>query len=283
MFLNFLKYVELVPAKYEGCVVVRERVTECGDVAVAEPPGVVHLVRGDLVPGELLLPRSRSLELPVVEAVEEHLGQVIHHLPLLWREMIKLVQHKVGHPLGDAGLLIRGIAQGPLHTGLSSLQDASSKQFEQIKIHLLGVLVLLLVDAHEQVLHIHHYAQQPVQLLLGGVAEVTHVGGEGVAAGAAGVTGRAGGLGRVGPRRIRRRVWILPSVTLTRLVLLAGAVDGELLHLLVLGPLPDALLPLLDPLEVALPLLVGVLAPLPRGVALARGAHADSVTRRGAV
>ena len=49
-------------------------------------------------------------------------------------------------------------------------------------------------------------------------------------------------------RRIRRRVWILPPVTLTRLVLLAGAVDGELLHLLILGPLPDALLPLLDPL-----------------------------------
>ena len=60
-----------------------ERVTEGGDMTVAKPSSVVHFVRGDLVPGELLLPGSGSLELPVVEAVEEHLGQVVHHLPLL--------------------------------------------------------------------------------------------------------------------------------------------------------------------------------------------------------
>ena len=45
------------------------------------------------------------------------------------------------------------------------------------------------MNTHEQVLHIHHDPQQPVQLLLPGVVEVADVGGEGVAAGSAGVAG----------------------------------------------------------------------------------------------
>ena len=100
-----------------------------------------------------------------------------------------------------------------------------------------------------------------------------------MATGSTWVTGRAGGLWRVWPRRVRRRIGILPAVTLTGLILLAGAVDGELLHLLVFGPLSDTLLPLLNALEITLSLLVWVISPLTRGVPLARGAHTVSKTR----
>ena len=84
-------------------------------MTVAEPSSVVHFVGGDLVPGELVLPGSGSLELPVVEAVEEHLGQVVHHLPLLRGEMVELVQHEVGHTLGNAWLFIGWSSKWSLH------------------------------------------------------------------------------------------------------------------------------------------------------------------------
>ena len=41
------------------------------------------------------------LQLPVVEAVEEHLGQVVHHLPLRLRQVVELVSHQVGHGLKE--------------------------------------------------------------------------------------------------------------------------------------------------------------------------------------
>ena len=58
--------------------------------------------------------------------------------------------------------------------------------------------------------------------------------------------------------RVWRRVGVLPAVTLAVFIFLAGAVYSQLLHLLLLRPVADTLLPLLDPLEVALPLLVRI-------------------------
>ena len=155
---------------------------------LALPSGVVHFVGGNLISGQLLLPSRGSLELPVVEAVEEHLGQVVHHLPLLGGEVVELVQHEVGHTLGDAGLLIRRITEGAFNTRFCPLENTATEEFEEVEVDLLGVVVLLLVDAHEKILHIHHNTKQPVQLLLAGIVEVTDVGGEGVLAGPTRVT-----------------------------------------------------------------------------------------------
>ena len=168
-------------------------------MTVAKPSSVVHFVRGDLVPGELLLPGSGSLELPVVEAVEEHLGQVVHHLPLLRGEMVELVQHEVGHTLGNAWLLVRRIPEGSFNARFCPLENTTTEKFEKVEVDLLGVVVLLLVDAHEKILHIHHNTKQPVQLLLAGIVEVTDVGGEGVLAGSTRVARGAGRLRSIWP------------------------------------------------------------------------------------
>ena len=154
---------------------MRKRVTEGGDMTVTEPSCVVHFVRRYFVSRQLLLPGSWSLQLPVVETMEEHLGQVVHHLPLLGRQVVELVQDKVGHPLGDAWLLIRRIAQGSFNTRLGSLEDASSEEFEQVEVDLLGVLIFLLVDAHEQILHIHNNPQKSVQFIFCSIVEMTDV------------------------------------------------------------------------------------------------------------
>ena len=42
------------------------------------------------------------------------------------------------------------------------LENATSEEFEQIEVDLLSVVVLLLMNTHEQVLHVHHDAQEPV-------------------------------------------------------------------------------------------------------------------------
>ena len=59
-----------------------------------------------------------------------------------------------------------------------------------------------------------------------------------------------------------RWIWVFPPVALAGGVRLAARVDRQLLQLLVSGPLADRLLPLLDPLQVALALLVPVLPTL---------------------
>lgn len=46
---------------------------------------------------------------------------------------------------------------------------------EKVEVHLFGVSVLLFVHGHEEVLHIHHHPQQPVNLLLGHILQVGHV------------------------------------------------------------------------------------------------------------
>ena len=62
---------------------------------------------------------------------------------------------------------------------------------------MLGVVVLLLMDAHEKILHIHHDTQQSVEFVLRRVVEVAHVRGEGVFAGPAGVARRTSRLGGI--------------------------------------------------------------------------------------
>ena len=50
--------------------------------------------------------------------------------------MVELVEHKVSDALGDAGLLVGRVAEGPLHTGLGQLQDTPAQQLEQVEVHL---------------------------------------------------------------------------------------------------------------------------------------------------
>ena len=187
-------------------------------MTVTEPSGVVHFVGRNLIPRQLLLPGCGRLELPVVEAVEEHLGQVVHHLPLLRGEMVELVQHEVGHTLGDTRLLVRRVPQGSFHARLGPLENTATEKFEQIEVDLLGVVVLLLVDTHEEILHVHNDAKQSVQLVLPGVVEVADVGGEGVLACPARVARGAGRLGGVWPAiynimKINSQYWTCCSYT----------------------------------------------------------------------
>lgn len=62
-------------------------------------PGVVHFVSGAVVfLGALAILRWR-LQLPVVEAQEEHLRQLKHGLPLLWCKVAELILNKIQNPL----------------------------------------------------------------------------------------------------------------------------------------------------------------------------------------
>ena len=54
----------------------------------------------------------------------------------------------------------------------SHLKEA---HLEEVEIDLLGVRVLLLMNRHEQILHVHHHPQQPVNLILRHVLQVGHV------------------------------------------------------------------------------------------------------------
>ena len=68
-----------------------------------------------------------------------------------------------------------------------------------------------------------------------------------------------GGRGSVWSWRVGRWVRILPTVAFARGVCLATGINCQLLQFLISWPLADRLLPLLNPLQVALPLLVSVL------------------------
>jgi len=48
----------------------------------------------------------------VVEAMQEHLGQVVHRLPLPLGQVTKLVQHKVGHSLEERNYYCNNILHG---------------------------------------------------------------------------------------------------------------------------------------------------------------------------
>ena len=62
-------------------------------------PCVVHFVGGAVVFLRALPVLRGRLQLPVVEAQEEHLGELKHGLPLLGGQVAELVLDKVQHPL----------------------------------------------------------------------------------------------------------------------------------------------------------------------------------------
>lgn len=66
----------------------------------------------------------------MVEAVQEHLGQVVHGLPLPLRQRVELVEDEVGDGFGDGGPLERGLAQRPFYVRLRSSQDAFAEELK---------------------------------------------------------------------------------------------------------------------------------------------------------
>ena len=68
---------------------------------------VTDLVGRDVFRRHGLLPRRRRLQLPEVEAVEEELGEVEHHLPVVLRQVTELEADEVGDGLRDARFLER--------------------------------------------------------------------------------------------------------------------------------------------------------------------------------
>lgn len=46
---------------------------------------------------------------------------------------------------------------------------------KQVKVDLFSIRVLLFVDRHKKVLHIHHHPQQPVNLILRHILQVGHM------------------------------------------------------------------------------------------------------------
>lgn len=63
------------------------------------PPGVVGFVSRHVIGGNPLPPLRGRLQLPVVDLVEEHLGQLHDGLTLLGRQVAELVLDKIVHPL----------------------------------------------------------------------------------------------------------------------------------------------------------------------------------------
>lgn len=116
------------PAEYLGGLVPGQTVAELRHIAVAEPsmvrtitqvkhcareqvwrmqighlaallPGVVGLVSSCIIVGNPLAPLGGRLQLPVVDLVEEHLGQLHYGLTLLRRQVAEFVLDKVVHTL----------------------------------------------------------------------------------------------------------------------------------------------------------------------------------------
>lgn len=74
----------------------------CPPSACPHPsPGVVDLVGGHVVVLRALPELGRRLQLPVVEAEQEHLGELVHGLPLLGGQVAELVLHEVQDSLGE--------------------------------------------------------------------------------------------------------------------------------------------------------------------------------------
>lgn len=67
-------------------------------------PGVVGFVPGRVVAGDPLSPLGRRLQLPVVDLVEEHLGELRDGLTFLRGQVAEFVLDKVVHALfGETG------------------------------------------------------------------------------------------------------------------------------------------------------------------------------------
>lgn len=92
-------------AEDEGGVVVRQRVAESRHVAEHQPASVVYLVSGRLVGVDRRATSARCLEVPVVQAVEKHLGEIVHRLPFPLRQVTELVENEVRDCLGNARTL----------------------------------------------------------------------------------------------------------------------------------------------------------------------------------
>ena len=68
-------------------------------IRVRQLPGVVDLVAGRIISGRPLSPLGGGLQLPVVDLVQEHLGQLHDGLALPGGEVTELILHKVVHSL----------------------------------------------------------------------------------------------------------------------------------------------------------------------------------------
>lgn len=80
-------------------LVARQAVVALRHVAVAQPARVVHLVGRAVVLLRALPVLRGRLQLPVVEAQQEHLGQLEHGLALLGRQVAEFILHEVQHAL----------------------------------------------------------------------------------------------------------------------------------------------------------------------------------------
>ena len=86
---------------FVGCFLKKNN---CSELSIQlEPqihtPHIVDLVILDVTVSISSCPAVGRLQFPVVQAVQEHLGQVVHRLPFLLVQVAKLVHHKVCHAL----------------------------------------------------------------------------------------------------------------------------------------------------------------------------------------
>lgn len=234
----------------EGRIEVRQRVAKRRNVTEHQPPCIINLVSRRLVRVNRRLPSAWSLEVPMIQAVQKHLGQIVHRLPIPLCQVSKFVDHKVGDGLGNAGLLERRLSQRALYRWLRHGQDALSQQLEQEVVHPLGVGILFSVHAHEYVIHVHDHAQQFVDHLVRLGDQVGDVILQNVSAASAGIVERGYRLWLIF-RRFGQLLGIFPAVALA-LLDLARAVIGKFQELLHLGQIEDLLLALLDSLEIVL-------------------------------
>lgn len=69
-------------------------------------PGVVGFVSGRIIAGDPLAPLGGRLQLPVVDLVEKHLGELCDGLTFFRGKVAELVLDEVVHPLcGDADVV----------------------------------------------------------------------------------------------------------------------------------------------------------------------------------
>ena len=125
--MNYLKNrSQQCPSEDNSGIIVSQRVTKCGNVTIAKPPCVIDLVSRDVVGAHLTFSGGRRLQLPMIQAMQKHLGQVVHGLPISRGQLGEFVEDEVGDPFGDAGLFERGLTQGTFNHWLRNLQDRNA-------------------------------------------------------------------------------------------------------------------------------------------------------------
>ncbi|KOB67785.1 Uncharacterized protein OBRU01_19299, partial [Operophtera brumata] len=91
--------------------------TKDGHIHIVGPDGARHRICSLSELNELLPPEGHKPTAPAaLQKIKppEHLGEVVHGLPLALRQRVELVQHEVGDGLGDGGPLERRLAQRAL-------------------------------------------------------------------------------------------------------------------------------------------------------------------------